>query len=81
MVESVAQNMRLLNCMKIRQTVLSLILGHRRTDGRRLNMSSFFFLLRKERLISRGEVIGAEENHIVMRFVLLFTPFVRVFTQ
>jgi len=39
------------------------------------------FLLRKERLISRDEVIRAEENHIVMRFVLLCTPFVRTITQ
>ena len=39
------------------------------------------FLLRKERLISKDEVIKAEENHIVMRFVLFFTPFVRVITQ
>jgi hypothetical protein len=39
------------------------------------------FLLRKERLIIRDEIIRAEENHIVMRFVHLFTPFVRVIIQ
>jgi len=61
--------------MKIRQTVFFADTGSQ-ADGWTASQHVNFFTSQR-----RGEVIRAEENHIVMRFVLLFTPFVRMITQ